>query len=61
VRANWKLFSAALPRSAPQILTITNFDQCLVADRQVLHVGGCSANKRLLESIDKAALLAWLQ
>ena len=61
VRPNWKLFNPALPRSAPQVLTIWNFDQCLVPDRQVLHVGGCTANKKLLESIDKAALLAWLQ
>jgi hypothetical protein len=61
VRPNWKLFDPALPRSAPQLLTIWNFEQCLVADRTVLHVGGCAANKRLLESIDKAALLAWLQ
>jgi hypothetical protein len=61
VRPNWKLFNAALPRSAPQVLTIWNFDQCLVADRTAPHVGGCAANKRLLESIDKAALLAWLQ
>lgn len=61
VRPNWKLFNPALPRTAPQVLTIWNWDQCLVPDRRVLHVGGCEANKRLLESIDKAALLAWLQ
>ena len=28
---------------------------------QFVHVGGCAANKRLIESMDKAALLAWLQ
>ena len=61
VRPNWKLFNPALPRTAPQVLTVWNWDQCLVPDRRVLHVGGCEANKRLLESIDKAALLAWLQ
>lgn len=61
VRPNWKFFNPALPRSAPQVLTISHFDRCLVADRQILHVGGCTANLRLLESIDKAALLAWLQ
>lgn len=61
VRPNWTLFNPALPRSTPQLLTIANFDQCLVQDRQVLHVGGCTANMRLLRSIDKAALLAWLQ
>jgi hypothetical protein len=26
-----------------------------------IHAGGCAANKRLLESIDRQALLAWLQ
>ena len=62
VRPNWKLFNPALPRSAPQVLTISHFDRCLVPEAgRVLHVGGCVANKRLLESIDKAALLAWLQ
>jgi hypothetical protein len=61
VRPNWKLFNPALPRSAPQLLTIPNIDRCLGADRTYLHAGGCTANKRLLELIDKAALLAWLQ
>lgn len=61
VRPNWKLFNPALPRSAPQLLTIAHVEQCLVPDRKVLHPGGCEANKRLLAAIDKAALLAWLQ
>jgi hypothetical protein len=61
VRANWALFNPKLPRSAPQLLTISHFARCLGADRTFVHVGGCVANKRLLESIDKAALLAWLQ
>jgi hypothetical protein len=43
------------------VLTISHFDGCLVPDRQILHVGGCAANLRLLESVDKAALLAWLR
>jgi hypothetical protein len=61
VRPNWKLFNPSLPRWAPQLLTITQFDGCLRAVGPPLHVGGCAANKRLLESIDKAALRAWLQ
>ena len=61
VRPNWKLFNPALPRSAPQVLTISHFDGCLRPELQKVHVGGCRANVRLLESIDKAALLAWLQ
>jgi hypothetical protein len=61
VRANWALFNKALPRSAPQVLFIMDFAPCLIADRKDPHVGGCVANKRPLESIDKTALLAWLQ
>ena len=61
VRPNWKLYNPALPRTAPQLLTIGGFlPRCLLpaANR---HPGGCTANTRLLEGIDKAALLAWLQ
>ena len=61
VRPNWKLFNPALPRSAPQVLTITGFFPCLRPEAQKAHVGGCRANVRLLESIDKAALLASVQ
>lgn len=61
VRPNWTFFNPALPRSAPQILVITHFSSCFVAELAPLHAGGCTANKRLLESIDQQALLAWLQ
>jgi hypothetical protein len=62
VRPNWKLFNPALPRSAPQLLTIGHLPGCLGADRKGdPPAGGCTANKRLIGSIDKAALLAWLQ
>ncbi len=61
VRPNWSLFNPALPRSAPQLLVITRVERCLDPNRTTPHPGGCTANLRLLESIDKAALLAWLQ
>jgi hypothetical protein len=61
VRPNWKLFNRALPRTAPQVLTIWNFTQCLDENNKSIHVGGCVANRRLIQSMDKAALLAWLQ
>jgi hypothetical protein len=61
VRPNWKLYNPALPRSAPQLLTIAHFTGCMGADKKSPNPGGCTANKRLMESIDKAALLAWLQ
>jgi hypothetical protein len=38
-----------------------DFATCFIPDRKDPRVGGCVANKRLLESIDKSALLAWLQ
>ena len=61
VRPNWKLFNPALPRSAPQLLTIALAPQCLRADQKFDHPGGCAANKRLLESLDKTAVMGWLQ
>lgn len=61
VRPNWSMFNPALPRSAPQVLIISRVEGCLDANRPAPHPGGCTANLRLLESIDKAALLAWLQ
>jgi hypothetical protein len=59
VRPNWKVFNPALPRSAPQVLIIAT--SCLRAGPTPQWAHGCTANRRLLESLDKAALLAWLQ
>ena len=61
VRPNWAFFNPALPRSAPQILVIGHFAGCVGDVPKPLHAGGCAANTRLLESIDRLALLAWLQ
>jgi len=61
IRPNWALFNPALPRSAPQILVISHFSGCVGDGPKPIHAGGCAANKRLLESIDREALLAWLQ
>lgn len=61
VRPNWKLFNPALPRSAPQILVIGHFERCVASKQPALHAGGCAANKRLLETLDRQAILAWLQ
>ena len=60
IRPNWALFNPALPRSAPQLLVISHVSRCLAGPKPI-HAGGCAANKRLLESIDRQALLAWLQ
>ena len=60
IRPNWALFNPALPRSAPQILVIGHVSRCIDGPTSI-HAGGCAANKRLLETIDRQALLAWLQ
>jgi hypothetical protein len=60
VRPNWKLFNPALPRWAPQVVVIAHFEQCLT-DQPALHAGGCAANRKLLETIDRQGILAWLQ
>ena len=61
VRPNWKLFNAALPRSAPQVLVIGHFDRCLESQQPAANQGGCTANRKLIEGLDQRALLAWLQ
>ena len=61
VRPNWKLFNSALPRSAPQVLAIGHFERCLNSEQPASNQGGCTANRKLLEALDKRALLAWLQ
>ena len=60
IRPNWALLNPALPRSAPQLLVIHHVSRCLDGPKPI-HAGGCAANKRLLETIDRQALLAWLQ
>jgi hypothetical protein len=63
VRENPSFFDPARSRSAPQILMVSAFDRCLkkeslaVAD-QVR--GGCTVNRQSMESMDWAAVRAWL-
>src|SRR5262245_54501831 len=61
VRPNWTMFNKALPRSAPQVLIINSFSTCMFHNPYPQQVGECTANTKLLQKIDKAALLAWLQ
>jgi len=66
-RPNYAYFSTALPRSAPQVVIITPIARCFdTADRHNLEANspspaGCRANRALIESLDKAALKAWLR
>jgi hypothetical protein len=59
VRPNWKVFNPALPRSAPQLLIVDT--ACLRAQETPQWAHGCTAIRKLLQTIDKAEFLAWLQ
>jgi hypothetical protein len=65
VRPNDQFFDPSLPRSAPQLLLIANAKRCHedLRDPQSLTTlpSGCAANRALLESWDRQALLDWLQ
>lgn len=61
VRPNWQYFNASLPRSAPQLVVITGYSRCLDDRSPPTNPAGCAANTRLLETLDKDAVLAWLR
>ena len=61
VRTNWDVFDRALPRSTPQVLVIDAYARCLEPGSLAqTPPGGCATNRRLLESLDWAAVRAWL-
>jgi hypothetical protein len=66
-RPNYAYFNSTLPRSAPQVLIITPVARCFdTADPNNREANapspaGCRANRALIESLDKAALRAWLR
>jgi hypothetical protein len=67
VRPNYRYFNPALPRSAPQVLSITPVSRCFdTADKYNLSANstlpaGCPANRKLIETMDKDAIRAWLR
>ncbi len=64
VRPNWQYFDKALPRSAPQLLVVSSVARCYdrPADpRSRNAAAGCAANRRLLETMDRDAILNWLK
>jgi hypothetical protein len=67
VRPNYAYFNTALPRSAPQVLIITPITRCFdTANRYNTEANspspaGCRANRRLLETLDKDAVRAWIR
>ena len=67
VRPNYAYFNKALPRSAPQVVIITGIKRCFdTADKYNREANstspaGCRANRALVETLDKAAVRAWLR
>jgi hypothetical protein len=67
VRPNYAYFNKALPRSAPQVVIIAPITRCFnTADKYNTEANssspaGCRANRALLETLDKPALLAFLR
>jgi hypothetical protein len=55
-------FDAKLPRSAPQVVTVSLFTRCLQpeAAQATAPRGGCVINRALVESLDWDAVRAWL-
>ncbi|BCS32201.1 hypothetical protein TBR22_A14110 [Luteitalea sp. TBR-22] len=69
VRPNTGFFDPSLPRSAPQIAILWDATRCFErkAEREkwdrnqtVRRVAGCEANKALIATWDRDAILAWL-
>ena len=64
VRPNWQYFNKALPRSAPQIIIVDEIVDCFdkaPASAGKNHPAGCPANRKLLETMDRQAVLDWLR
>ncbi len=67
VRPNYAYFNRTLPRSAPQVVIITGIARCFDAagpdsrDLRTSGPHGCTANRALVDTIDKDALRAWLR
>jgi len=61
VRPNWNYFDARLPRSAPQLIVISGYGECLKASEDAPgKTWGCVANRKLVEGLDWAAVVGWL-
>jgi hypothetical protein len=64
VRPNWQYFDKALPRSAPQLVVVSYISRCYdrTPDPRVPNTpAGCPVNRRLLETMDRDAILNWLK
>jgi hypothetical protein len=67
VKPNYQYFNAALPRSAPQVLVITPVERCFDTankynrEANSSSPAGCAANRKLIETMVKDAIRAWLR
>ncbi len=67
VRPNYAYFDKTLPRSVPQVVIITPIARCFdTANKYNREANspspaGCRANRALIESLDTAALKAWVR
>lgn len=64
VRPNWQYFDRTLPRSAPQVVIVSYVSRCYDRPpdpRSGNTAAGCPANRRLLETMDRGAILSWLK
>jgi hypothetical protein len=66
-RPNYAYFNASLPRSAPQVVIITPVARCFdTANKNNTEANssspaGCQANRRLLETLDRDGVRAWIR
>ena len=66
-RPNYGAFNPALPRTAPQVVIIAPVARCFETgdkynrDANAPGPAGCAANRRLVETMDQAAIRAWLR
>jgi hypothetical protein len=64
VRPNWLYFNKALPRSAPQVILVSGAARCVdraSEPRGQNTAAGCPANRQLLQTMDRQAVLDWLK
>jgi hypothetical protein len=61
VKPNWGYFDSMLPRSAPQVLMLIDFERCLSRESLAGTTrGGCVVNRELVNTLDWDSVRAWL-
>jgi hypothetical protein len=64
VRPNWQYFNKALARSVPQLIVVSEIGSCFdkAPDPTSKNTAaGCAANRQLLRTLDRQAVLDWLR